>query len=244
MAQKKTLSPPKNYTLRHQELIFHAEPDAVKPIPELSLSGAIAAINPCLEKPSHYIFDAGNCAAAAAHYLRLPAGSSSTIALGMGGMGYGVASAIGVQIAREQYHREKQLTPTMVFCGDGAFLMNGFEVHTAVEHQLPVLWIVFNNQKHGMCVTRQRLFFDERIECSEFDTPISVNKICQGLGSAEYLQLVTAENGQQVQDFLTTYLNKEKPGPAVLELIVNNEEIPPFIPFLSAAKQDKGSDQC
>ena len=34
--------------------------------------------------------------------------------------------------------------------GDAAFAMNGFEVHTAVEERLPIVWVVLNNNGHGM----------------------------------------------------------------------------------------------
>ena len=58
----------------------------------------------------------------------------------------------------------------MVLCGDGAFLMLGMEVHTAVDLGLPILFVVFNNAKHGMCVTRQQVYFQSRIECASYDS--------------------------------------------------------------------------
>ncbi len=37
--------------------------------------------------------------------------------------------------------------------------MLGAEINTAVHYQLPILFVVFNNGMHGMCVTRQQLYF-------------------------------------------------------------------------------------
>jgi acetolactate synthase I/II/III large subunit len=34
--------------------------------------------------------------------------------------------------------------------GDAAFAMNGFEVHTAVDEHLPIIWVVLNNNGHGI----------------------------------------------------------------------------------------------
>ena len=114
------------------------EPDA----PVLLQSEALSILQEFLPQNGHMLFDAGNCAASALHYLTMPKGSSGTIALGMGGMGYSIPAAIGAQL-------ESSLeTQTTVICGDGAFLMLGLEVHTAVELGLPILFVVFNNNKH------------------------------------------------------------------------------------------------
>src|SRR6185436_18776180 len=104
---------------------------------------------------------AGNCAATALHFLDIPRDTTSTIALGMGGMGYAIAAAIGASLGTAR--------PAVVLCGDGAFLMGGMEIHTAVELGLPVLFVVFNNGKHGMCMTRQQLYFEGRVEASRYD---------------------------------------------------------------------------
>src|SRR5262249_29661644 len=83
---------------------------------DLLQSQALAALQRFLPSSGHVIFDAGNCAAAALHYLRIPANATATIALGMGGMGYAIAGAIGAQLGSAPGVR------TMVFCGDGGFL--------------------------------------------------------------------------------------------------------------------------
>jgi acetolactate synthase-1/2/3 large subunit len=171
------------------------------------------------------LFDAGNCAAAALHYLRIPRNVSTTIALGMGGMGYAIAGAIGAQLGSPRGSR------TMVFCGDGAFLMLGTEVNTAVHYRLPVLFVVFNNGMHGMCVTRQQLYFDGRIEGSRYPA-VSVADIAQGLGSPDRLWVGSAGSSSELSKQLSDYLHTDRPG--VLELRLCREEVPPFTPFLPA----------
>ncbi|WP_264992903.1 thiamine pyrophosphate-dependent enzyme, partial [Mycobacterium montefiorense] len=57
---------------------------------------------------------------------------------------------------------------TVVIAGDGAFFMHGMEVHTAVQYQLPVTFVLFNNNAHAMCVTREQLFYDNLYSYNRF----------------------------------------------------------------------------
>jgi acetolactate synthase I/II/III large subunit len=193
---------------------------------DLLQSQALEMLQPYLPTKGHVLFDAGNCAAAALHYLRMPTNVSATIALGMGGMGYAIAGAIGAQMGSPPGSR------TIVFCGDGAFLMLGAEVHTAVDHQLPVLFVVFNNGMHGMCVTRQQLYFGGRIECSRY-SPISVAEVARGFGPPHRLWVGSAGTIKELNEALEN--NRCWAGqPGVLELRIRREEMPPFTPFLPA----------
>ncbi|HMF18632.1 MAG TPA: thiamine pyrophosphate-dependent enzyme, partial [Gemmataceae bacterium] len=188
-------------------------------------SEALAILQQFLPTSGHLLFDAGNCAAAALHYLRVPRTVSTTIALGMGGMGYAIAGAIGAQLGSPCGSR------TMVFCGDGAFLMLGTEVNTAVHYRLPILFVVFNNGMHGMCVTRQQLYFDGRIEGSRYPA-VSVADMARGLGSPDGLWVGSAGSSDGLSEQLADYLRADRPG--VLELRLSREEVPPFSPFLPA----------
>ena len=197
------------------------EPDA----PVLLQSEALSILQEFLPQNGHMLFDAGNCAASALHYLTMPKGSSGTIALGMGGMGYSIPAAIGAQL-------ESSLeTQTTVICGDGAFLMLGLEVHTAVELGLPILFVVFNNNKHGMCVTRQQLFFEGRTEATEYNT-IDIENVAKGLAKPEQLWTQSASTGSELRKALADFQNQKTKKPGVLELHLPLEELPPFSPFL------------
>lgn len=192
---------------------------------DLLQSDAIAMLQQFLPASGHLLFDAGNCAAAALHYLRIPRNVSSTIALGMGGMGYAIPAAIGAQLGSRRGSR------TMVFCGDGAFLMLGTEVNTAVHYRLPILFVVFNNGMHGMCVTRQQLYFSGRIEGSRYPVT-NVAEMARGLGDPERLWVGSASNSAELCKQLADYFHADRPG--VLELRLCREQIPPFTPFLPA----------
>ncbi|NLP98194.1 thiamine pyrophosphate-binding protein, partial [Mycobacterium tuberculosis] len=53
-------------------------------------------------------------------------------------MGCGIAGAIGVALARPEEH-------VICIAGDGAFLMHGTEISTAVAHGIRVTWAVLND---------------------------------------------------------------------------------------------------
>ncbi len=208
-----------------------AETEDLSNTPEdvLLQSEAIAIIQEHLPQKGHIFFDAGNCAATSMHHLKIPDEATTTIALGMGGMGYAIAAACGAQLG-------EQNTRSVVLCGDGAFLMLGFEIHTAVELGLPILFIVFNNQKHGMCVTRQEIFFEGRKTCTDYGQ-LNVESIAKGLGPEQSLWTGQARTQAELSDLLNDYHKSFAHGPGVLELHLPHEEVPPFTPFLDQGAQ-------
>ncbi len=219
-------APAKDYALTRYRAVLadETEAGASKGSPLLQ-SEAIELLETYLPDAGHVLFDAGNCAAAALHGLSIPRGVSSTIALGMGGMGYAIAGAIGAQLGETNARR------SVVVCGDGAFLMLGLEIHTAVELGLPILFVVFNNQKHGMCVTRQKLFFEGRVECAEY-SGVDVATASRGLGPREKLWVGRASSRGELAARLAEYDAVAAMRPGVLELCLAREEVPPFSPFL------------
>ena len=64
---------------------------------------------------------------------------------GFASMGFAVAGSIGAKLAAPD-------KPVVALCGDGAFMMNNTAVLTAVEYQIPVVWLVWNN--FGYCSIR------------------------------------------------------------------------------------------
>jgi acetolactate synthase I/II/III large subunit len=57
---------------------------------------------------------------------------------GFAAMGFGVGGALGAQLAAPD-------RPVVAVVGDGGFLMHASAVSTAVEYELPVVWVVWNN---------------------------------------------------------------------------------------------------
>jgi acetolactate synthase-1/2/3 large subunit len=96
---------------------------------------------------------------------------------GFASMGFAVAGALGAKLAAPHQ-------PVVALCGDGAFMMNATAVLTAVEHQIPVVWLVWNN--FGYCSIRdqQRGYFGKDRELAVSFTDASGN-----LFSADYAMM-------------------------------------------------------
>ena len=210
--------------IQYQQLVDAASSNAQHQ--GLTQSAALMVVNQYLPDQGHILFDAGNCAAAAAHFLKIPPNVSTNIALGMGGMGYAIAGAIGAQLGEPKPSR------TTVLCGDGAFMMTGLEIHTAVDLQLPILWIVFNNNMHGMCVTRQQLYFSGRIEGNTYAS-VDIATISKGFGGEDRIWAKTATSLTELDALLDEYVSRRVHMPGVLELKIAEEELPPFMPFVT-----------
>ena len=74
---------------------------------------------------------------------------------GMGTMGFGIPAAIGAAIGRPDQK-------VVAVCGDGGAQMTFEEIVVAVEHKLPITFVVVNNGCLGMVRQWQELFYDKR----------------------------------------------------------------------------------
>lgn len=74
---------------------------------------------------------------------------------GMGTMGFAFPAAIGAQIARPD-------ATVVCICGDGGAQMTFEELVVAVEHKLPIVFVVINNECLGMVRQWQQLFYKKR----------------------------------------------------------------------------------
>ncbi|MEV6774136.1 thiamine pyrophosphate-binding protein [Nocardia sp. NPDC051030] len=180
---------------------------------------AVLAIAERLEPGTDVVADAGNTGAAVVHHLPVPEGGRFLIALGMGGMGYSFGAGIGSALGRDRR--------TVVIAGDGSYFMHGHELHTAIEYQAPVTFIVFNNNAHAMCVTREQLYYSGDYTFNRF-RPAEI-----GAGVAAMFPELPAWTATTLGDFEVA-LDKALAvrGPAFIELRCDPDEIPPFAPFL------------
>ncbi|GAB1690175.1 thiamine pyrophosphate-binding protein [Krasilnikovia sp. M28-CT-15] len=188
----------------------------------LSTVAAVSAVASALPEHGHVFVDAGNTGAAAIHLLPAPRRGRFVVAVGMGGMGYAFGAGIGAALATGQR--------TYVLAGDGAFFMHGMEVHTAIEYRAPVTFVIFNNNAHGMCVTRERLYYGDTYSFNLFQ-PTDI-----GAGvAAAFPSLPVARPGDAAGlRAALRHGNDPDLGPAFVALDVDPHEVPPFHPFLTA----------
>jgi acetolactate synthase-1/2/3 large subunit len=83
---------------------------------------------------------------------------------GFGPMGFGVAGVLGAKFAAPE-------RPCVSVCGDGAFFMHASVLGTAVEYDLPVVWVVWNNYAYASIRGLQRGYLDGRELATDFKHP-------------------------------------------------------------------------
>jgi len=187
---------------------------------------AMAVLDGALPDGADIVADAGNTGASAVHYLSARRGGRFAVALGMGGMGYSFGAGIGMAFGRANSGRPGGRT--VVIAGDGAFFMHGMEVHTAVQYRLPLTFVLFNNNAHAMCVTREQLFYDDLYSYNRF-RPSRL-----GAGLAAMFPGLTSVDVSDLDGFAAAVCAAlDVDGPAVVSVECAADEIPPFTPFLT-----------
>ena len=137
---------------------------------------------------------------------------------GLGTMGFGLPSAIGVQLALPE-----QLVIAVV--GDGGFQMTNQELATAVQYGLPVKILIMNNGYLGMVRQWQEMFYDRTY--SEVDISVAPDfvKLAEAYGAAGF----RAERPAELRGVLKAAIDHK--GVAVVDIVVTKEEnVFPIVP--------------
>lgn len=129
-------------------------------------------------------------------------------------MGYGVSASIGGQIADPQRQ-------VVCICGDGGFQMQGMEVVTAVNYEVPVKWFIMNNSSLGMIKDTQDVLFNGRKFNIDFINPDYV-KLAEAMGAVGY----RIEKPGEIADITKQAL--ENGRPTIIDVIIDPDEAPSF----------------
>ncbi|MGD9949649.1 MAG: acetolactate synthase large subunit [Desulfobulbus sp.] len=137
---------------------------------------------------------------------------------GLGTMGFGMPAAIGAALA----HPGRAV---VCFTGDGSLQMNIQELATAVEQQVPIKIVVFNNQSLGLVRQQQRLFYERHYFASSYGIKIDFAAIARGFGMQAY-DLGTASDPDRALAEAMRY-----PGPCLIHIPMDiEEEVTPMVP--------------
>ncbi|MFL0173077.1 thiamine pyrophosphate-binding protein [Mycobacterium sp. SMC-21] len=198
--------------------------------PGIRYRDTVALLDELLPDGADIVVDAGNTGASTVHGLPVRRSGRFVVALGMGGMGYSFGAGIGMCFARAKTAGPQYRT--VVVAGDGSFFMHGMELHTALEYRLPITFVLFNNNAHAMCVTREQLFYGDRYSYNRF-TPARLGAglaaMFPGLHATDVTEL------PQLAGALSEALSRH--GPSVVSVECSADEIPTFAPFLDTATQ-------
>lgn len=173
----------------------------------------VREISRLLPKDSVIMGDAGghmlwlNC------YLHLTQGQIYQNPGSFGPMASNVNGAIGVKCASPE-------RTVVVGCGDGAYLMAGFEFMTAVQYQIPVIWIIFNNG--GFNVIKQfQMMHHGDYAFTDFPNPdyVLYAKACGGRG-------YRVETLEQFAPVFSEALQANEP--TLIDVVLDGDVYPPY----------------
>ncbi|MHA1549186.1 MAG: acetolactate synthase 3 large subunit [Alphaproteobacteria bacterium] len=94
---------------------------------------------------------------------------------GLGTMGYGLPSAVGVQVAHPD-------SLVIDIAGDASVLMTMQEMSTAVQHDLPIKIFILNNQYMGMVRQWQELLHGNRLSHTYMESLPDFVKLAEAYG--------------------------------------------------------------
>lgn len=121
------------------------------------------AIGKMLPENAVLLADAGAHLAWLGYYVELEEGQNFRKAGSFGPMAGHVNGAIGLKVA----HPERTV---VVGCGDGCYSLSGFELMTAVENNIPVIWVIFDDEEFKLIKLYQIATYGESA-LVEFQNP-------------------------------------------------------------------------
>ena len=130
---------------------------------------------------------------------------------GLGTMGYGFPSSIGVQMAHPD-------ALVINVAGEASWLMNMQEMGTAVQYRLPVKQFILNNERLGMVRQWQELLHGERYSHSWSEALPDFVKLAEAFGAKG----IKVDDAADVDDGIKEMLAHD--GPVILDCLVERHE--------------------
>ncbi|MDC1311337.1 thiamine pyrophosphate-binding protein [Burkholderiales bacterium] len=124
-------------------------------------------------------------------------GYKTQVAPTNGAMGYGVPSGVAAKIASPN-------KCVVSVSGDGCFLMNGQEIATAIQYNLKVLFIVFDNHMYGTIRMHQERDYPEHVHATDL-----INPDFAALARAFGLYAETISSTEEISDSVARCLEQD-----------------------------------
>jgi acetolactate synthase-1/2/3 large subunit len=168
------------------------------------------------ELPAHVVVhvDAGNGFSWSTRDLCRVAADTYRVAMGASSMCWAIGACVGAAIADPRR--------TLCVVGDGSMLMSSLELTVAVEHKLPITYVVLNDSSLGMVRHGQRLAGAEaiahEIPMVRFD---QVAKACGARG-------MRVQDLEQLARVPKSWLTSDMGGPALIDVRIDRSAVPPM----------------
>lgn len=169
---------------------------------------ALADLEAGAGKDACFVTDIGEHMLFALHYLTARGPDQFLINLGLGSMGSGIASSIGVALGSGRR--------VVCICGDGGMQMAGGEVLVAVKERLPIVFAVFNDARYNMVYHGYKQVFGRE---AAWDTPWVD---FAGWARAQQINSIRVNHPGEITASMIDALTRQ--GPAVLDIRIERSE--------------------
>lgn len=166
--------------------------------------------------PAHVVVhaDSGNSFSWSTRDLDRVKPDTYRVAMGFSSMAWAIGAAVGAAVGTQRR--------TLCITGDGAMLMSSLELSTAVQHQLPVTYVVLNDRGLGMVRHGQRLAGAASI--AHDIAPVRFDKIAEACGATG----IRIESFDQLAAIPKRYLASDAHGPCLIDVCIDREAVPPM----------------
>ena len=174
---------------------------------------------------SRYVIDAGNSWAWATHYLHPREPGHYRIGLGFGAMAWAIGASVGTAFGAPK-------TPVICITGDGSYLMSGQELTVAVQHKLPVIFVILNDSALGMVKHGQLIGGGEE---TGYKLPlIDYAAVARAMGAQGFTI-------KEPTDFDDLDIDEicQRAGPTLLDIYIDGDEVPPMGARMKVLEQRK-----
>jgi acetolactate synthase-1/2/3 large subunit len=176
-------------------LAYRENPDVI--MPQYAIERLYAATK---DKDVYITTEVGQHQMWAAQFFHFDEPNRWMTSGGLGTMGYGLPSAVGVQVAHPG-------SLVVDIAGDASVLMTMQEMSTAVQHDLPIKIFILNNQYMGMVRQWQELLHGNRLSHSYMDSLPDFVKLAEAYGGVG----IRAHKPHELDDAIEEMISVRRP---------------------------------
>lgn len=147
---------------------------------------------------------------------------------GLGTMGFGLPSSIGVKVAKPE-------SIVVDIDGDASFSMTAMELATAAQYGIGVKVLLLNNEFQGMVLQWQDLFYDKRYSHTEMHNPDFV-KLAESMG----VKAIRCHSLDELPAKMKEFIEYDNTKPVLFEaFVVKTEHVYPMVPAGKSLDEQK-----